>query len=360
MKILLAISFGIAVIVVAPSMAHGQPRCGQYSLNYIVRDERGKVLDANAEGLWIGGGWNVRDEDLKRYNVPPAISETVGTRNFLAYIKLYDPCRFSEPIKLQLTLRGKNMNLIFHAEGQANIAVDSLPFQPGTFEHQMSQLEPNSRFYSVQGWKKISDQAEAVARYPIAFVRGRVVDSVTGKPVADARVSLSPNGFDSLAASNADPKGSYELRVRADRFEKVAGLAVIASHPDYLEDFAIAVKNRKGGVLATIDKVDVKLVRAVTVSGRIIDQKTGAAEPKSEEFTLHFEFAGRELWGHKVGGETEYTPVQRDGTFVMKTSAGKNKISFGGSFRFQLAEDSRELDVGTNGLSNVVLKLVPF
>src|SRR5438270_9959354 len=86
----------------APQIAHGQPSCGQYSLNYLMRDERGKVMDANADGLWIGPGWSVNDRKL--YDVPQTVNDMIGKRNFLSYIKYYEPCHFKEPIRLQLTL----------------------------------------------------------------------------------------------------------------------------------------------------------------------------------------------------------------------------------------------------------------
>jgi hypothetical protein len=359
-KILMAISFGIALIVVAPPFAHGQPRCGQYSLDYLVRDERGKVIDANADGLWISSGWDVNDRNLNSlYDVPQAVSDMVGERNFLSYIKYYEPCRFKEPVRLQLTLRGKNMNLIFHAEGQANIVVDSLPFQQGTFEHQLSEREPNSRFYSAQGWKKIGDQAEAVARYPIAFVRGRVVDSATGKPVTNARVSLTSNGYNYRAASNADAKGLYALKVRADQFEKVSSLAVVVTHPDFLDDFAIAVENRQGGLLQSIDGVNVKLTRAVTIAGRVIDEKTGAAPSPKNEIKLKAEYPhSKDLWGSKIGGETEYVAVKPDGTFSIKTGIGKNSLKIDDyGFCYRLKDDQRELDIGPQGRSELVLVL---
>ena len=360
MTSLLRIAILVVLAALSPQIARSQPRCGEYSLDYIVRDERGRVIDANSEGLWIGAGWNTSVGEFgPYYGIPPAVSNLVAKQNYLSYIKGGEPCRFREPIKLQLTFGGKNMTLIFQAKGLANIVVDSLPFQQGTFEHQLSARVPGSRFYSAEGWKKIGDEAEAVARYPIAYVRGRVVDSATGRPVPHALVSLTTNGYNSLVAGYASPKGLYELKVRADHFEKVSGLAVIATDPDYLEDFAIAVENRKSGPLETVNNVNVKMVRVVNISGRVINEKTGTAPSPKDGVSFKAEYPGsKELWGTKIGGQTEYFSVKPDGTFTIKTGVGKNRLdlgAYGGCY--ELKDDQKELDLGPQGRSGLVLAL---
>jgi hypothetical protein len=343
----------------APQIARGQPSCWGSSLSYIVRDERGKVIDGNQDGLWIGSGWKVTDENLAGVGaVPQTISNLIGKMNFLSHVQRGDPCHFSEPIKLQLTLNGKSMNLIFHAEKKRTLVVDSLPFQEGTFENELSVPSAERIFYSAAGWKKVSDTAVAVAPYPIRSVRGRVVDSLTGKPVAGARVSLEskPNY---LAATYTDNKGFFDLKhLRADWLEKVIGVAVLAAHPDYEDEYATVFKNDKGGSFESVTGVTVKLVPRVTVSGRVIDEKTGTVTNCIENSSLTFEYGFKDLWGTSVSSEAK-TRIRADGTFTIKTGAGKNSLSFWNEDCWAfLSAATKNLDVGKKGRSDVVLKVV--
>jgi hypothetical protein len=71
-------------------------------------------------------------------------------------------CVFKQPVKLQLTLKGKAMNLIFRVPtlseyDSRDFLVDSLPFRQGTFEIELavSGSDTRSRFYPASGWKKM-------------------------------------------------------------------------------------------------------------------------------------------------------------------------------------------------------------
>ena len=352
--------FAVAVFI-SPQIVRAQPSCWGSSLIYILRDEQGKLMDADHDDLWIGPGWQIADYDFGEswVNLPEAVRTQIRNLKFLAHIEKYEPCHFTKPIELRLTLHGKSMNLVFHAENRNYVIVDSLRFQPGTFEHQLSSPRGRRNPYSAEDWKKTGDNAEAVAKYPIAFVRGRVLDSVTTKPITNARVILRSDASYHDATANTDARGLFSLKVRADNFEKASGLAVIVTHPDYLDDYAIAVENRKGGLLQSVANVNVKLVRAVIVSGRVIDEKTGVAPSPKNEIELKAEYPGsKDLWGSKIGGETEYVAVKPDGTFSIKTGIGKNRLrsSDPGSC-YHIKDDQRELDIGPQGRSELVLAL---
>lgn len=363
MKILITVLFGVALITSAAQIARAQPRCWGSSLVYIVRDEHGKLISADHDDLWIGPGWEIKDYDFGEgwVGLPESLRKEIGNLRFLAHIEMGEPCSFTKPIELKLTFHGKSMNLVFHAEGKTRLYVDSLPFQTGTFEHQLPRAPREAKnSWPADGWKKTAASAEAVARYPIAFIRGRVLDSANAKPVTNARLTLRSNISYEEAIGNSDVKGVFEMKVRADRFDKVTQLAVVATHPDYLPDFAIAVENRKGDLLQTVNNVTVKMVHAVTISGRVIDEKTGSAPSPKEEITLKAEYPGsKELWQSKIGGETEYLHVKPDGTFSIKTGVGKNRLdldSYG--FCYHLKDEQKELDVSPQGRSGLVLALI--
>lgn len=352
----------VTALTLSPQIARAQPSCWGSSLIYIVRDEKGKRIDADADDLWIGPGWQIADYDFGESwrELPQAVRSEIGNLKFLMHLERYEPCHFTKPIELRLTLHGKSMNLVLHAENKNYVIVDSLPFQQGTFENQLAP-QPGERtvYWQADGWKKTGATAEAVAPYPIAFVRGRVLDSVTGRPVPNARLILRSDASYHDAATNSDAKGIFSLKVRADQFEKASAVAVVATHPDYLQDYAIAVENRKGGLLQSVTNVNVKMVRAISISGRVINEKTGTAPSPKDEVRLEAEYpSSKELWGEKIGGKTEYFYVKPDGTFTIKTGVGKNRLdidSYG--FCYHLKDDQKELELGPQGRSDLVLAL---
>lgn len=356
---LLAVGF---LIIVAPQIARAQPSCWGSSLVYIVRDEHGKPISPDHDDLWIGPGWEIKDYDFGEswVELPEALRKEIGNLRFLAHIERYEPCHFTKPIELRLTFHGKSMNLVFHAEGKTRLYVDSLPFQAGTFEHQLPKAPRETKnSWSADEWKKTGANAEAVARYPVAFIRGRILDSANAKPVTNARLTLKSNISYEEAIGNSDVKGLFEMKVRADRFDKVTRLAVVAKHPDYLPDYAIAVENRSGGSLQTINNVNVKMVRAVPLSGKFIVEKTGAAPPPKNELMLEAEYPdGKDLWGNKLGGKTDFINVKPDGTFSLKTGIGRNRLSILSSGDcYDLSKEQAALDVGRQGRTNLVLTL---
>jgi hypothetical protein len=368
-RILFLIAVGAIVIGLAPQIARAQPRCWGSSLIYIVRDERGKVINADYDDLWIGSGWDVTDYNFGGNTwatgpvalrvLPDPIRNELGKSTFLAHIEHGEPCNFTKPIELRLTFHGKSMNLIFHAENKNNVIVDSLPFQQGTFENELSVPRVHGvRYSAAQDWKKVAAAAEAVPPYPLKFVRGRVIDSITGKPVADARVSLE-SAPKHEAATYTDKKGFFDLNhIRADWLEKVVGVAVLAAHPDYEDEYATVDKNDKGSPFESVTGVTVKLVPRVTVSGRVFDEKTGTVSQCIENASLTFKYGSKDLLGTKVSGEAE-TTIKADGTFTIKTGAGKNSLSFYNEDCWGfLADENKNLDVGKKGRSDVVLKVV--
>lgn len=354
----------LVLVGLAPKIALAQPNCGGASLSYILRDERGKPLDADHEDLWIGDGWSVRD-DVEWGVLPRSLHAEIGNTKFIEHFEQVFPCYFSKPVKLTLTYHGKSMNLVIHAETEKNrsAVVDSLPFQQGTFEHQMSGPPPAAGVYAAAGWKKISDTAQPVKHYRVAFVRGRVLDSVSGKPVSNARVVLvESKAYDRVGATNADATGSFAFKLRADKFKDITALAVRAKHPDYLEDFAIVVENRPPGPMQDIRSADLKLTRAVSFSGHAVVEKTGAVVPHPAEISIYALYpSDRKLWDSTIGGQTDSVAVNPDGTFSLKTAAGKNRIVAGdnGSPGYWIVGQPLEVDIGPKGLTGFVLKFRP-
>ncbi len=364
LRTLTTIALSLLLLSAAAQFVRAQPSCWGSSLIYLVRDEHGKLINPDHDDLWIGPGWEIKDKEFGEgwVGLPESIRKEIGNLRFLAHIERYEPCRFTKPIELKLTLHGKSVNLIFHAEGKTRLYVDSMPFQAGAFEHQLPRA-PGEAIYSwtADGWKKTAANAEAVARYPIAFIRGRVLDSANAKPVTNARLILKSNISYEEAIGNSDVKGVFEMKVRADRFDKVTRLAVMATHPDYLPDFAVAVENREGGLLQTVNDLNVKMVHAVTISGRVIDEQSGKPPLPDSEIELEAEYPSTgDLWGSKVSGKTDFVHLNADGTFSIKTGIGKNRLHLidSGGMCYGVKPEQQEFDVGPGGLPNFVLALV--
>ena len=149
--------------------AHAQICAGSH-LTYIVRDEKGKAIDAAQTDLHFNtdtetgspySTWRVTDKEFIRgssMTVPAAVTRLNGT---LTALETPAMCIFRKPVKLHLTRKGQTMNLTFLMPelGQyqsRNFLVDSLPFKAGDYEIELA-ADPNGKplFYQATGWKKV-------------------------------------------------------------------------------------------------------------------------------------------------------------------------------------------------------------
>lgn len=164
--LLLAVLSGI-LIAMAPQTARGQICPGSH-LTYIVRDARGVAIDAARKSLRYdpdNGSQNrkwqisrdfIRNDEMR---VPDSVKTLNGK---MAALETEGMCVFKKPVKLQVTLNGKTMNLTFlmpklDEYDSKDFLVDSLPFRQGTFEIDLTieKSSTRSRFYPASGWKKV-------------------------------------------------------------------------------------------------------------------------------------------------------------------------------------------------------------
>lgn len=360
---LFGLAFVVLLITIAPQIARAQPRCGGSRLTYVLRDERGKVMDANVDGLWtsfIATDWNFAEGES---SVPPDLRKLSGKLNVMSARKY---CVFDEPVKIQMTMSGKSMNLIFHPDNKDERAfiVDSLPFQQGTFEINLPASSGSPGFFPPQGWKKISNSAEAIAPYAIASISGRIIDSISGKPVAGARVYLNSRPY-YQAASWTDGKGDFNLtHIRTLKLDKMTGVSVVALHADYEKGYTVIVDSETGKPFQSVSDVTVKLAPLVSVSGRIVDETSGATPPGLDKLRLTFKKGGEKyLWGDAMTDAERKAVINPDGMFTAKTAAGKNKLSLYDDADpwkgYELAVDYglQYIEVDKAGTSDLVLKV---
>jgi Tetratricopeptide repeat len=172
---LLLTVIGVIAIFVAPLAARAQ--CATATLSYIVRDEKGRVIEPTKQD-----GWGLNDGDFVKnsmgenwMHVPENIVTLAGKSKVL---QRDATCNFRSPlVTLNLSRDGKTMKLMFvvsRREGATYLA-DSLPFQPGTFKIEMER----SGFYPADGWKKITEAEELFTEGEAALWDGEYETAIT-------------------------------------------------------------------------------------------------------------------------------------------------------------------------------------
>ena len=169
LRMYLLIVLGGTLIGIASQRAQGQI-CPGSTLTYIVRDGKGLAIDAESKYLRNevttetgspSSRWKATGKDFVRSSgmqLPDSVSKLNGK---IAGLETSEMCNFKLPVKLQLAMKGKTMSLTFLVPklgeyDSRDFLVDSLPFQQGTFEIELSASEDHSsRFYAATGWKKV-------------------------------------------------------------------------------------------------------------------------------------------------------------------------------------------------------------
>lgn len=152
--------------------AYGQS-CRPAVAGYIVRDEKGNVLnEAGLESVRkeINSAWDIRRMPFSedgRTLIGEYSEEAKRAKNLVPTLFVANASTCDLGLK-EVTLKygGKAMRLIFNIwVYRRAIAIDSLPFEEGTFELDMDNEWPNRKepyegesFVLAKRWKKISDK----------------------------------------------------------------------------------------------------------------------------------------------------------------------------------------------------------
>ena len=373
-----------SLLVPISQVAHAQI-CPGSNLTYIVRDAKGVAIDAKRDDLrYELKGWAPTTANFIRGQIepPPTVAALKGK---ISGLETWGQCSFKGPVKLKLTFQGKSMNLTFLASplpgyNSANYLVDSLPFQQGSFGIELP-LDPNTRhrFYAATGWKKISNEAEAVPAPTLMSIRGRVVDAITKNPVAGAAVrliGLMPTILTEQGKAQTGREGTFEMKgLRSDYMAMVYQAALAIEHPDFGSSYLLIFDGAKRSstdtkpVFTSTDNLVVELMPMATVSGRLIDAATGAVPVELDQVVLTFRYRTSGYLGGNIqvpDGEVKVKP-NPDGTFTAKAVVGKNRILAeekwhdGGCgkcyYMGDFDDDRLEIDVPRTGQSGLVIKL---
>lgn len=400
-------ALNLLLVVFCASSAQAQS-CPSGELAYVVRDTNGKIIDPSKldapdfieesvikftyaeadekrEGRWALGDAVRTAREKKQGNLDRE------TGNFYALHQWSnDGCNFKEPVIYKLTLGDKTMNLVFRfAAGQSGwgevLLVDSLPFQQGTFE---IGLPEKTDYYAPTNWRKTSDTAEKPAPIAAHHIRGRVVNAVTKKPIANAVVMFRTipiyygiHDDQNKSKVTTDAKGRFALEnLRGDYFENITKAAVFVEHADFavgtyaylfekdenVRDKKKALVSGKNTKLESQADLTIELTPLVTVSGRVVDTATGANLPDAENLPKNFMVATEYGEGGYINGSLDIprgkadVRPQPDGTFTLKTAPGKNMFRASGKLgakQYYLVGYKQEVEVGETGLKDLILKI---
>jgi hypothetical protein len=149
--------------------------CEPASVDYIVRDERGKELgksELNAvyermsklprEVGEVYVGTAILAKDRKTFYSPYSEESKSGEEVPVITIFNMVSCRIKFADST-LEYHGKKMRLFFDVDSEQlvhHMVIDSLPFQEGTFKLDLSGLEQADRVIAATRWKRVSGKSK--------------------------------------------------------------------------------------------------------------------------------------------------------------------------------------------------------
>lgn len=174
------------------------------------------------------------------------------------------------------------------------------------------------------------DPMSIIPVYPTLDVRGRVLDAVSGAPVAGAGVSLmgSPNMvISTLAPVTTNQDGTFEFKGVPAVFQLFAQV----THPNMSRGWArigeerLQVLNKNAKEPKVYDGIEVKLRPWATVSGKIVDMDTNKAPlaPMSIEAVYDEGYNDGTIG---VGHSVVSGKAAPDATFTIKLPVGFNHV----------------------------------
>lgn len=158
--------FGVAIALFLAGAAYGQICPGSH-VTYLVRDKRGKAIDAASADVKFTVGtagpsrfWKVGPKEWARSGsipLPDAVKPLNGTISGLTTSQM---CNFTEPVKLSVTLAGKTMHLTFNFPkmeeyASADFIVDSPKFKAGKYSITLTApTTGRGSYFPATGWKR--------------------------------------------------------------------------------------------------------------------------------------------------------------------------------------------------------------
>ena len=182
-------------------------------------------------------------------------------------------------------------------------------------------------------------QEVALTLTPPAIVEGRVIDEVTGKPLAGAAIAaqgIVRGRWDRsrLIHARSDRDGRYRLLLNKDHYNIWAE----ADDRIGIELKAVEVKQE-----ATVNDADIHMVRGGFVSGIVRDVESDRPIHVTKGHYCRVEVYGPSR--SRSRSISNAVPVSPDGAFRVRVAPGRNFLSFGGGAATDIVEvkDGEEL-----------------
>jgi beta-lactamase regulating signal transducer with metallopeptidase domain len=150
---------------------------------------------------------------------------------------------------------------------------------------------------------------------PPAVVEGRVIDSVTQKPVANAVVSAQGVVQSGWYQTRSDRDGRYRLAMTKDHYNIWA---------DVNDRMPLAVKAIAAEPGKTVSGADIRLVRGGFVVGTVLDAATGKPMTPGRDHPIYVAHYGPAR--PRTGAAATSTPINADGTYRLRVAPGRNFV----------------------------------
>ena len=192
---------------------------------------------------------------------------------------------------------GRSVSRWFEARADGTVLVDGLASEAGTLVADAGEKGRGSAPLEAGASKA------TVVLAPTAILKGRVVESASGAPVARIRVAARSEGAVFVARSG--PDGRYEIRGLPAR-----AYALAADDPAYVAWSRDGVRVAPGAT----ETEDVILTRGATLTGRIVDERGLPIEGATGRLTRGGEAGGRAFF-RMLRGDVAFRSA-RDGSFT--------------------------------------------
>jgi len=325
--------------------------CPGSHIYLVVRDEDGRVIDPTPLGERRSLARTFDFVRVKEIVVPAGYG--TKARKAKALVFSDDGCTFRALEEATFERRGKKMRLVFRNAERVKdrsvfYTIDLPPFSQGTFEIDLSgpagRLPEKSgttpferawgTTFSAGAWRRTSESAPDLPAPHGIVLRGTVTDSTTRLPMSGVTVELllgqlgeevyptsgttdSGGRFEIAGVPDEKVIDSDRVSVRA-RAQGFAGAQVIILHHRQLAQTREA-----------FDNLYMELRPLVTVSGRLVDVKTGRPATITPGTFKAFALADDSLISGDYLTRTHRTAeaeIAADGHFTVVVPAGK--ISF--------------------------------
>ena len=146
---------------------------------------------------------------------------------------------------------------------------------------------------------------------PPAVVEGRVIDTVTQKPVASAMVSAQGVVRGGWYRTRSDQDGRYRLAMTRDHYNIWA---------DVNDRMPLAVKAVAAEPGKTVSGADIRLVKGGFVVGTVLDAATGKPMTPGRDHPIYVAHYGPAR--PRTGAAVTTTPINADGTYRLASPPG--------------------------------------